>query len=68
MAAAQATLIPLVVPVDHQQGPENYALDTKAELIVLVANEGKVVANLPLASVKDLDLRGVLETIRKVVN
>jgi len=60
--------IPYVVPVEFENGPENYALNPKAELTIIVANESKVVANFAVKSAKDLKVNSVLESVEKMFN
>ena len=47
---SKAKNVAVVVPVDHKKGPENYKLNPKAELTVLVYKQGRVRANFALPS------------------
>jgi hypothetical protein len=37
--------VPVVVPVEFENGPDNYGINPKAEVTVLVAKDSKVVSN-----------------------
>jgi hypothetical protein len=45
--------VPVVVPVESENGPADYGINAKAQITVLIAKDGKVVANHALAG--DLD-------------
>ncbi|MCA9127293.1 MAG: hypothetical protein KDB22_09405 [Planctomycetales bacterium] len=60
--------IPYVVPAEFENGPDNYGLNPKAEVTVIIANESKVVANFAVASAKDLDIEAVLAGVKKMLN
>lgn len=59
--------IPFVVPNEFENGPEDYGLNAKAEITVLVATEGKVVSSLGYAKAKDLDLGAVSKAVETAV-
>lgn len=61
-------LIPYVVPVEFENGPDNYGINPKAEVTIILANEDKVVANFAFASAKDLDVAAVLSGVKKMLN
>lgn len=60
--------IPYVVPVEFENGPEDYGLNPKAEITIILANESKVVANFAVAKAKDLDVAAVLSGVKKMLN
>ena len=66
-AASKASQVPFVVPNEFENGPEDYGINPKAELTILIANESKVVSNVAVASIKDLDIDSVLAQVKKVV-
>lgn len=66
-SVSMAKQIPLVVPVDHRSGPAAYSLNTKAKLIVMIANEGKVDSVLSLSSSRDLDVKRLDDLVAHVV-
>lgn len=65
---SKAMQIPFVVPNEFENGPDDYGINPKAELTIIFANEGKVVANHAVASAKDLDVDKVLSTVVKSLN
>ncbi len=67
-ATANAENVPFVVPNEFENGPEDYGLNAKAEVTILVAKEGKVVANHAFAKGKDLDIDSIVKDIEKAVN
>lgn len=64
---SKAKNIPFVVPNEFENGPEDYGLNTKAEITVLVASEGKVVSSLGFAQAKDLNLDAVAKAVESAV-
>ncbi len=64
----KATKIPFVVPVEYQNGPEDYGINPKAELTIIFANESKVVANYSVSSLKDLNLDDAMGNVKKILN
>lgn len=66
--SAKTENIPYVVPVEFENGPENYALNPKAELTIIVANESTVVANFAVKKAKKLKLDSVVKTVEKMFN
>ena len=67
-ATSMAQNVPFVVPNEFENGPEDYGLNAKAEVTILVAKEGKVTANHAFASAKDLDTDAVIKDVVKTVN
>lgn len=59
--------IPFVVPNEFKNGPEDYGLNPKADLTVIIAKDGKVVANHAFAKDK-LDKDGIKGIIKDVVD
>ena len=67
-ATTKATNVPFVVPNEFENGPEDYGINTKAEVTVLVAKEGKVTANHAFSKAKDLDVDKILKDVEKTIN
>jgi len=65
---SKAKNVPVVVPNEFSNGPENYGLNPKAEVTVILAGAGKVQANHAFGSTKDLNIDAVLADISKIVN
>lgn len=59
--------VPVVVPNEFENGPENYGINPKAEVTIILAEGGKVKANHAFATVKDLDVKAVLADVKKIV-
>jgi hypothetical protein len=60
--------VPIVVPEETENGPDNYGLNPKAEVTVIVAVKGKVTASHGFAATPDdAQLKEVLEDISKAV-
>ncbi|MEM8733556.1 MAG: hypothetical protein AAGG44_05020 [Planctomycetota bacterium] len=66
--ASKAENIPFVVPVEFENGPENYGINPKAEITIIFANESKVVANYSVATLKDLEMKSVMGGLEKILN
>ncbi|MFK7734499.1 MAG: hypothetical protein AB8B50_00625 [Pirellulaceae bacterium] len=66
--ASKAEAIPFVVPVEFENGPENYGINPKAELTIIFANESKVVANYSVASIEDLEAKAIMGSLKKILN
>ncbi|MCA9134154.1 MAG: hypothetical protein KDA45_13395 [Planctomycetales bacterium] len=66
--ASKAKNVPFVVPNEFENGPEDYGINPKAEITIIIANEAKVVSNHAAASAKDLDLNAVLGDLKKMLN
>ena len=50
--SAKTDKVPVVVPVENENGPANYGINPDAEVTVIVANKGVVVASQGFASGK----------------
>ncbi|GIW99178.1 MAG: hypothetical protein KatS3mg111_2511 [Pirellulaceae bacterium] len=68
--AAQAGVeqIPFVVPNDVQQGPENYGLNPKAAITIVIGNENQVVATYAVANPADLKIARVNKLIEQTLS
>lgn len=64
---AKVKNIPFVVAADSENGPDNYRLDPKAEITVIVANESQVVSTYSFAADK-IDAAAVLGKVKEIVN
>lgn len=67
-AATKAEKVPFVVPNEFENGPEDYGLNAKAEVTILVAKEGKVTANHAFAKAKDLNVESIIKDVEKTIN
>ncbi|NND98167.1 MAG: hypothetical protein HKN47_12640 [Pirellulaceae bacterium] len=66
-AKSQAKNIPFVIPNEFENGPDNYGINAKAEVTIVMASDMGVKANHSFASAKDLDVDAVLKDINKIV-
>jgi hypothetical protein len=60
------TNVPVVVPVEYSNGPDNYGINPKADVTILVASNGKVTANHTFE--KGLSCEACVESVIKDVN
>lgn len=65
--ATGAKMVPFVVPNEVENGPEDYGINAKADVTVILATGGKVKANHAAASAKDLDADAVLASVPKIL-
>ena len=67
---SKADKVAVVVPSDHERGPENYSLNPDADLTVLVYNRGKVFANYALTAdqLDDAAIGNIKESATKMLN
>jgi hypothetical protein len=66
--ASKAKHVPLVVPTEYANGPEDYGLNAKADVTIIFANESTVVANYAVASAKDLNIKSIMGDLKKMLN
>lgn len=65
--ASKAKMVPFVVPNEVENGPEDYGINAKAEITIIIANESKVVANFA-STAKDLDAKAIMGKLQEVLN
>ncbi len=65
---AGASNIAIVVPKDQPNGPEDYKINPKAEVTVLIYKEGKVAANHALDSLDEKSAKSILTDTSKILN
>ncbi len=66
--ATKSTMVPFVVPNEVENGPEDYGINAKADVTIIIGNEGKVVSSHAVAAAKDLDIEAVMGAIEKALN
>ncbi len=66
--SAKTKSVPFVVPVEFENGPENYALNPKAEVTIIVGNKSTVVANFAYAKADKLDVDAIVGSVKKMFN
>ena len=60
--------IPFVVPNEYENGPEDYGINAKADITIIMAQEGKVKANYAVAKASDMDVAAVMGSLKKILN
>jgi hypothetical protein len=60
--------VPIVVPNEFENGPEDYGINSEAEVTVVLASELGVKANHSVASAKELDIAAIIKDIEKITN
>ena len=66
-ASSKATNVPFVVPNEVENGPDDYGLNSKAEVTIILANGGKVIANHAYASGAEVDVKAVVADLSKIL-
>ncbi|MGB7345179.1 MAG: hypothetical protein WBD20_13275 [Pirellulaceae bacterium] len=66
-AKTEAKNIPFVIPNEFENGPDNYGINAKAEVTVVLAANMGVKANHAFASVNDLNVDAVLADVAKII-
>lgn len=59
--------IPFVVPNENANGPDNYGINPKADVTIVMANEGNVKANYAVANAKKLNVDAVIADLNKIL-
>ncbi len=59
--------VPVVVPVEFENGPANYGINPKVETTVIIATGGKVTTSLALDDVDEKAAQTILKEVQKVV-
>ncbi len=65
---SKAKNVPFVVPNEFENGPEDYGINAKAEVTIILAESSKVKANHAVAKAKDLDVAAVVADLEKILN
>ena len=67
-SASKAKEVPFVVPNEVENGPDNYGLNAKAAVTIIMAEGGKVKANHAFASAADVAVDAVIADLAKILN
>lgn len=69
-AEAKPDQVPVVVPVEFDNGPGDYGINPEATVTVIVASGSKVTANFAFGKgeLNDAGVKKVLESVGKIVN
>jgi hypothetical protein len=65
----KAEHVPIVVPVEFENGPADYGINPEAQITVLVAHKGKVTANHAIGAdgLDEATVKAILEDVEKIV-
>lgn len=66
--ASKAKNVPFVLPNEFENGPDDYGINPKAEVTIIMAEGGTVKANHAATSAKELDVKAVVADLAKIVN
>lgn len=67
-AKSKAKNVPFVLPNEFENGPDNYGINAKADITVVMASETKVKANYAVANAKELNVDAVVANLSKILN
>ena len=59
--------VPIVVPNEFENGPDNYGINPKAAVTIVLANESVVKSSIAVADVSKLQTKSVLESIAEML-
>ena len=66
-AKSKTTNVPFVVPNEFENGPDDYGINTEAEITITLASDLGVKATHAYASGNDMDVASVLNDINKII-
>ena len=66
-AESQAKNVPFVVPNEFENGPDNYGINAKADVTILLASDLGVKASHAFASSKDMKVAAVIKDLKKIL-
>jgi hypothetical protein len=66
-ADSKTTEIPFVVPNEFENGPDDYGINAKAAVTIVMASELGVKANHAVTDVKDLNVDAVISDLGKIL-
>ena len=66
--ASKTKNVPFVVPNEAENGPDNYGINAKADVTIIIAAGGKVTANHASGKSKDLNVEAVLADVANALN
>ena len=59
--------VPIVVPNEFENGPDNYGINPKAAVTIVLANESTVKGSIAVADVSKLEADSVIKSIAKML-
>ena len=67
-AKSKAKNVPIVVPNEFENGPDNYGINSKADVTVTLASDLGVKASHAVSNAKDLNVDLVISDLQKILN
>lgn len=64
---SKAKNVPFVIPNEFENGPDNYGINSKAEVTVVMASDMSVKANHAVAKVDELNVQSVVADLKKIL-
>ncbi|MEO2018250.1 MAG: hypothetical protein ABGZ53_28190 [Fuerstiella sp.] len=65
--ASKATNVPFVVPNEFENGPDDYGINPKAAVTIILASDLGVKANFSVSDVNDLKIAAVIADLKKIL-
>jgi hypothetical protein len=59
--------VPFVVPNEFENGPDDYGINTKADVTIILAQGGEVKVNHAFTAGKEVDAKTVISSLSKIV-
>jgi hypothetical protein len=66
-AETKAKNVPFVVPNEFENGPDNYGINAKADVTVLLASDSAVKATHAFSSSKDMKVASIVKDLQKIL-
>ncbi|MEC8346071.1 MAG: hypothetical protein VXZ63_13050, partial [Planctomycetota bacterium] len=65
--SSKASNVPFVIPNEVENGPDNYGLNSDAEITIIMADGGRVKANVAYTKADDIDVEAVVASLTKIL-
>ena len=66
--SSKAKNVPFVVPNEFENGPDDYGINAKATVTVMLASDLGVKASHAVVNVKDLNIQQIIGDLKKILN
>jgi hypothetical protein len=67
-ASSKAKNVPFVVPNEFENGPDNYGINAKAAVTIMLASDLGVKASYAVTDAKDLNVKKVMGELKQILN
>lgn len=64
---SKAKQVPFVVPNESENGPDNYGINPKAKVTIILASELGVKANYTVSNLKELKTKKIINDLKKIL-